>query len=98
MFLFTAKSGLRALFWPNTRKEKRQNENLCGWFSPAMAEHWERWLGGMDSDGVTGKWYSPHDIKNLLAEWIEDDAQRAARILSIIIVLQWLTALLHSFV
>jgi len=51
-----------------------------GWFSPAMAPHWER----IETPGE-----DYHDRKNVTTEWTRLDAQRASKFFSFWIVTGW---------
>ena len=49
---------------------------LCGWLDPAMGVHWDRLYRER-----TG-----HAARNIMAEWVRLDPQRAGKVLSLLLM------------
>lgn len=66
---------------PDGEDDRDRHRNIGGWDHPQMEEHWVRWRKTP---------FDLHVIKNLLTEWVRDDAQRAGKYLSFVIGVQFI--------
>ena len=76
-------SALAPLYqWRESRWRK-----CAGWLDPAMDEHWTR-LYAERTD---------HAARNVLAEWVRIDPQRAGKAFSFLLIVSLLLCLLFAF-
>ena len=90
IIVLSAVSFIQQTTRPSDQLDKLRRRNYFGWLSPQMVEHWNRLFSVPIS-----LWY--HSAKNVLAEWVALDPQRAGKLLSFIILVLFTIAALAIF-
>ena len=75
---------------PDNQLDANRRKHFWGWLSPEMEEHWKRLMNPKHPDYGSFN----HSAKNVLAEWVTLDPQRAGKAFSLLLFVAFLAGVL----